>query len=81
MTQADEPAFPHGRKVLERRGGGTVTTVPKYGGLTKREYFAALAMQGLVTMGWGVDSLLPERAEFAVANADALLAELAKERT
>ncbi|MGZ3686652.1 MAG: hypothetical protein ACXWPM_00715 [Bdellovibrionota bacterium] len=50
------------------------------GGLTKRELFAAMAMQGIVTNDHvdGVGD--PERhAKLAVHHADALLAELAKE--
>ena len=46
-------------------------------GLTKRELFAAMAMQGLLAKGGGGD---PEAfAMWAVRDADALLAELAKE--
>ena len=43
-------------------------------GLTKRELFAAMAMQGLLARG----TLMPSIAMRAVENADALLAELAK---
>ena len=44
-------------------------------GLTKREYFAALAMLGLL-----IRSMIDEKkiAEFAVSQADALLEELSK---
>lgn len=49
-------------------------------GLTKREYFAALAMQGLLASLTPDDSFSPaELARSAVLNTDALLAEL--ERT
>lgn len=51
-------------------------------GLTKRELFAAMAMQGFCAVGgaWGSDteSAAAARARMAVENADALLAELAK---
>ena len=56
---------------------------PKHG-LTKREYFAALAMQGLlanpveiVQMGYGPDSF----AKCAVESADALIEALNKDRS
>jgi hypothetical protein len=42
----NEPAFPGG---TEENG---VSLSPMYTGLTKREYFAALAMQGLLTREW-----------------------------
>lgn len=45
-------------------------------GITLRQHFAGLAMQGLA--GSGYDSLLA--AEIAVCHADALLAELAKDQ-
>lgn len=60
-----------------------VTTYPYGGfdrafGLTKREYFAALAMQGLVaapeTSGWSWEEL----ADRSVRSADALITELSK---
>lgn len=45
-------------------------------GLTKREYFAAMAMQGLLASisGWKDR----DAAEFSVAYADSLIAELSK---
>lgn len=47
-------------------------------GLTKREYFAAMAMQGFCS-NTEVGNMESKRiAEFAVDQADALLAELAK---
>ena len=43
-------------------------------GLTKREYFAAMAMQGLITSGdAGAGDRLVDLPEYAVAIADALL--------
>lgn len=47
------------------------------GGLTKRELFAAMAMQGLLASG--TVSFAHMRAAAAVELADALLAELAKD--
>lgn len=52
----------------------------RYGGLTKRELFAAMAMQGLASVplqGFSPDSAVISDARMAVAYADALLAELA----
>lgn len=46
-------------------------------GLSKREYFAAIAMQGLVSGGY---SQRPESAKLAVDYADALIIELNKEK-
>ena len=53
-------------------------------GLTKREYFAAMALQGLIASftekaaigSWGTE--IPEAVNVAVKYADALLLELAK---
>ena len=47
-------------------------------GITKRELFAAMAMQGLLASS--VDGLWPAFAESAVRAADALLAELSREQ-
>lgn len=51
-----------------------------YCGLTKRELFAAMAMQGLLASNaaWGPDEL-PVHARIAAQLADALLAELEKD--
>ena len=48
----------------------------RFGGLTKRELFAAMAMQGMVGR---TDLLNHERAAYAVDAADCLLAELIEE--
>lgn len=48
MTKADEPAFPHDRVYIASNGGKYNEVVPN-GGLTKREYFAAMAMQGIIS--------------------------------
>lgn len=50
-------------------------------GLTKREYFAGLAMQGYLASFSGITALMqpPAIAESSVAFADALLAELEKQ--
>ena len=59
------PAFPHGRPYDTAHG------------LTKREYFAAKALQGLLANP-NHDGKFSDFAEDAVKHADALLAELAK---
>jgi len=58
MSKADEPAFP--------------TSMDRTTGLTKREYFAVMAMQGFATKGWEQNMA----ANWAVEYADALLAAL-----
>lgn len=52
----------------------TVTENEIIGGLTKREYFAAMAMQGLATKNLDCDDV----AKIAVLYSDSLLKQLAK---
>jgi hypothetical protein len=73
-NERDEPIHPIG-------GGGAVSI-----GLTKREYFAAMAMQGYLSSGH-ISGMVTNRvivpdilAVEAVAYADALLIELEKSR-
>jgi len=47
-------------------------------GLTKREHFAGLAMQGFISAGHGGMPNASELADYAVRYADALLGELDK---
>lgn len=70
MNNADRPAFPAD---TDRLPSGAY-------GLTKREYFAALAMQGLLAgSNWPGVVIGPcQIADHAVEFADALLAELDK---
>lgn len=64
MTNANEPAFPN---------EGTHQFA--YNGLTKREYFAAMAMQGLLSNpNWNLDEKYA--ATEAIGQADALLRQL-----
>ncbi len=70
----DEPAYPTDDNVNR----------PDERGLNKRELFAAMIVQGFLAAEKhegisGAHLLLNERANAAVAQADALLAELAKE--
>jgi len=64
-TKANEPVYPN-------------KFVPILYGLTKREYFAAMAMQGLLALG-GVVYQSPVKS--AVEYADALIEELNKTKT
>jgi hypothetical protein len=50
-------------------------------GLTKREYFAAIAMQGIITNKDGLDIKIEYIVESAVDAADALIEELSKTKT
>jgi hypothetical protein len=66
VTNGDLPAF------------GQVDGI---GGLTKREYFAAVAMQGFIAMHAGTDCATPgyqNAAQASVLFADALLLQLEK---
>lgn len=74
MSNANQPAFPTS-EFYDEKVIGTV------GGLTKRELFAAMAMQGCLAdpkIRGDLDLLAPVIAQESVAFADALLAELAK---
>ena len=66
FINADQPANP------------TVHTNAQLNGLTKREHFAAMAMQGLMAYPDGAEATRQQIAKASVAAADALLAELAK---
>jgi hypothetical protein len=68
MSNPNHSAFP----LACNYGAGDEVTY----GLNKREYFAAMAMQGLLADG-AVD-MAPALASLSVKYADALLAELAK---
>lgn len=75
MNNASEPAFP----AWEMGGQGPE---PTSFGLTKREWFAAMAMQGMISAGWdsgdtrSVDGWRGYMAHEAVRYADALLESL-----
>lgn len=72
MTKPDEPAFPETRTDPQSDPGYVYSS----GGLTKREYFAAMAMQGLLAKDEPLHDLLT--AQRAVEHANALIAELEK---
>lgn len=75
MSKADEPAFP----TIASRDEDLFFSLP---GLTKREYFAGLAMQGICAAKDEVGELIHHGYEWiaisSVKVADALLAELEK---
>lgn len=76
---ADEAAFPRDAVRFSSPEERDNTLLPTQWGLTKREYFAAMAMQGLAPhYAQGGNSMAKNVARLAVENADALLAELAK---
>lgn len=85
MNKADEPAFP-GLQTFQKydddQGRYVEHTLPS-GGLTKREYFAGLAMQAIATPHFSEKTefmeSLPKCVAFAAVQcADALLKELDK---
>lgn len=75
MDNKNAPAFGYGFTTAD--GNSHVNE----SGLTKREYFAAMAMQGLCTNPRTEYTPMNEFAELAVKYADALLTELSKEVT
>lgn len=73
MKTDNTPAFPHHE--INRTGG----IIERIDGLSKRELFAGMAMQGMAAKALTDGSPLDALALWAVEYADALLAELAKE--
>lgn len=69
MSKADEPAFPQWIEIVSD------TTTRVSGGITKRELFAAMAMQGLLANE--KDGPIVKQ---SVIFADALIAELEKQK-
>lgn len=83
----DEPAFPTADKIREHLSLGKAETVTARGGLTKREYFASAAMQGVLADSHimnlirndaepGMEDTADFVAGLAVEYADALIAKL-----
>ncbi len=68
MSQANEPAFP-----LQ---DATVSRINASAGLTKRELFAAMAMQGFCANEAYIDTGFVELAAYSVSQADALIRRL-----
>lgn len=79
MNNSNSPAFPVHPETTPN------FEEHEYGGLTKREYFAGLAMASLITHGYNPDKyphLVPKTiAHKSVELADALLLELQKQPT
>lgn len=73
MQNSDMPAMPTSPNDNDPQWASART-----GGLTKREHFAGLAMQGFCTAVIAEDMLDETLANFAVRAADALLKELDK---
>ncbi|MEN5115883.1 hypothetical protein ABE488_00900 [Luteimonas sp. TWI662] len=66
-TKGEQAAYPHDASKCRDTG------------LTKRELFAAMAMQGLLAKHGDDDYPTDSLARYSVAHADCLLAELAKD--
>jgi hypothetical protein len=84
MNNANMPAMPYtvkpSKECLEQSAGnGVVINDKNYLGLTKREHFAGLAMQGFIA-SCGNRSVRGNAPELAVEYADALLTELTNQR-
>lgn len=75
---ADEAAYPRPRIEKLTQQQRELTVLPEQYGLTKRELFAAMAMQGIFAHGYVMPNESAEAADCAVRAADCLLKELAK---
>lgn len=73
MSNANEPAFP---VITTDITPSDASVVYSTGGLTKREYFAAMAMQGLLACEATNEDSKEQIVESSVEMADALLDEL-----
>lgn len=73
MNAKDEPAFPTRRSVYE----GGVDSTRAFFGMSKREYFASMAMSGLLSKH-NINIDAESLAKASVLFADALLGELGK---
>ena len=79
IENKDKPASPTIHMPTKENGNyrNDDTAVTKYRGLTKREHFAGLAMQGILAHSFGRGDA-DELAAQSIKCADALLRELAK---
>lgn len=75
MKNGNKTAFPEHPPTPNGLGGEEYSLVYGSSGLTKREYFAAMAIQGMLAAGM-VDP--PYLSGLSIRYADALLAELEK---
>jgi hypothetical protein len=83
MTNPNDPAFPP-KKFLNVNDNPIMDQLYDQRGLTKREYFAGLAMQGIIIVGERLEDKPGAESRVYVAQtacklADALIAELSKE--
>ncbi len=80
-TNGNDYANPVGADVLEKHSQGYFKNAgePKPFGLTKREQFAAMALQGLLANPDNLDYTRDETASLAIGAADALINALNKE--
>lgn len=74
MTNGNEPAYP--AMDFNHRGDGTGQLELRYNGMTKREFFAAMAMQGYMAHQYTPHQNPEEIAEYALKCADALITAL-----
>ena len=74
MNNSDNPAMPYDH-TFEDVNGDILRLM--HTGLTKREHFAGLAMQGFISAGHSGMPNASELSDYAVRYADALLRELA----
>jgi hypothetical protein len=63
-------AFPHNTVVVDKEGG----IIEHHRGITVRDYFAAKAMQGMLSENSGIRYPTDELAKFAYSVADAMMA-------
>lgn len=85
MTKPNDPAFPGPGEMFIKAPDGQMRPQGAFGmegpaGITKREYFSAMAMQGLLAHPLKVDAVPAEPMIAAMARlmADALISELNK---
>lgn len=75
---SDEAAFPRPEQLKSE--APSMVLLPAQWGLTKRELFAAMAMQGMCSAEWAKAHAFDELARWSVEHADALLAALSDEQ-
>ena len=78
-TLAHQPVFPNEERTSQF---ADVPNSMMTGGLTKREYFAGLALQGILANagGWLDEDIAEKQAKIAVDCADALIEALNKKK-
>ncbi len=77
MNNGDQPAYPcEMTEYRTRKDGRKMPSDVSYPGLTKRERFAGMVLQGMVSREWSPNITRDNLAVEAVRQADALLAAL-----